>query len=153
MPTLADKIRSMADTLANEGIYIRVVQGLRTIEQQEALYAQGRTAPGSIVTNCRGGQSYHNYGLAVDCVPSSQGTHAPFAPDWNPTHSDWKRMISVGTSLGLDSGSTWRTFKDFPHFQLTGEFPEGEPTQEVYELYAQGSFQAVWDVVTKTEVG
>jgi peptidoglycan L-alanyl-D-glutamate endopeptidase CwlK len=45
---------------------IRIVQGLRTIDEQNALYAQGRTKPGNKVTNAKGGSSYHNYGLAVD---------------------------------------------------------------------------------------
>jgi peptidoglycan LD-endopeptidase CwlK len=149
MPALAAKVRQMAAALQGGGIYIRVVQGLRTIEQQNALYAQGRTAPGPIVTNAKGGQSYHNYGLAVDCLPSDRGLIPPFSPDWNVSHHDWQKMLFVGVSLGLDSGATWRTFKDYPHFQLTKPFPEGEPSKEVYDLYAKGSFQAVWDAVTK----
>ncbi len=52
-PVLADKVRQMAATLLQEGIEIRVVQGLRTHDEQAALYAQGRTAPGSIVTDAK----------------------------------------------------------------------------------------------------
>jgi len=48
------------------GVAVRIVQGLRTIEEQNSLYAQGRTKPGKIVTNAKGGQSYHNYGMAID---------------------------------------------------------------------------------------
>ena len=47
---------------------MRVVQGLRTIAEQNALYAKGRTSPGPIVTKAKGGSSYHNYGLAIDLV-------------------------------------------------------------------------------------
>jgi peptidoglycan L-alanyl-D-glutamate endopeptidase CwlK len=47
-------------------IAVRIVQGLRTIEEQNVLYAQGRTKPGNIVTNAKSGSSYHNYGLAID---------------------------------------------------------------------------------------
>jgi peptidoglycan LD-endopeptidase CwlK len=117
-PLLADKVRQMSTMLEQEGVAIRVVQGLRTWAEQDALYAQGRTAPGNIVTNCPGGKSYHNFGLAVDCVPSTQAPGQPFAPDWNDQHPKWQRMVAVGTSLGLDSGANWRTFKDYPHFQL-----------------------------------
>lgn len=150
-PRLAVKVRLMADILAHEGIAIRVVQGLRTVAQQDALYAMGRTAPGKIVTNCPGGKSYHNFGLAVDCVPSSQDPSKPFAPDWNTSHPAWKRMIEVAQSMALDCGATWRTFKDFPHFQFTGQFPEGEPNDELRAIYAQGGLPAVWDAVSRGE--
>src|SRR5688572_22238652 len=45
---------------------VRIVQGLRTVKEQDALFAKGRTTPGPIVTKARGGKSYHNYGLAID---------------------------------------------------------------------------------------
>ncbi|MFP3637325.1 M15 family metallopeptidase, partial [Bacillus sp. SIMBA_033] len=47
---------------------VRIAQGLRTIEEQNNLYAIGRTKPGRKVTNAKGGQSIHNHGLAVDIV-------------------------------------------------------------------------------------
>jgi peptidoglycan L-alanyl-D-glutamate endopeptidase CwlK len=148
-PRLATKVLLIGDILEHEGMAIRVVQGLRTVAQQDALYAMGRTAPGKIVTNCPGGKSYHNFGLAVDCVPSSQDPTKPFAPDWNPGHPVWKRMIEVAQSMALDCGAAWRTFKDFPHFQFTGPFPEGEPNDELHALFAQGGLPAVWDAVSR----
>jgi peptidoglycan LD-endopeptidase CwlK len=149
-PLLASKVRLLGDILEHEGEPIRVVQALRTIAQQDALYAMGRTAPGKVVTNCPGGKSYHNFGLAVDCVPSSQDPSKPFAPDWNASHPVWKRMIEVAQGLGLDAGATWRTFKDFPHFQLTGRFPEGEPDAELHAIFNSGGLPAVWDAVTSS---
>lgn len=146
-PGLADKITLMASMLEAEGILIRVVQGLRSWAEQDKLYAQGRTAPGKIVTNCQGGHSYHNFGLAVDCVPSQFGPGQAFNPDWNPDHPSWKRMSAVGQSLGLDSGATWRTFPDAPHFQLTGAMPEGQPNDEARALFFNGGLPAVWAAV------
>lgn len=144
-PQLAAKVRQMSDMLMQESIYIRVTQALRSWSQQDALYAQGRTAPGNIVTNVAGGYSYHNFGLAVDCVPSAGGT--TYIPDWNAEHPAWKRMETIGQSLGMDSGATWRRFPDAPHFQITGRFPEGEPSDEVRQLFKDGGMQAVWDEV------
>src|SRR5947209_4113201 len=92
-PGLALKIQQLAAQLEDEGTLIRVTQGLRTVEEQDALYAQGRTAPGKIVTNCPGGLSYHNFGLAVDCVPSLPGDS--YIPDWNAGHPTWKRMEDI----------------------------------------------------------
>src|SRR5215471_18388685 len=91
---LAFRVRQMATMLEQEGIEILVVQGLRTWAEQDALYAQGRTASGQIVTNARGGQSYHNFGLAVDCTPSTHPPGQPVAPDWNNTHPTWQRMVA-----------------------------------------------------------
>ena len=144
MPALAAKIKAMADILESEGTEIRVVQGLRSWQQQDALYQQGRSAPGEIVTNCRGGYSYHNFGMAVDCVPSVNGVDQAYAPDWNAQHPAWKRMEAVGQSLGMDSGATWRSFPDAPHFQLTGRFPEGAPSDEVRQLFRDGGMAAIW---------
>lgn len=58
-------IEEAEDTL---NITLRITQGLRTFEEQNALYAQGRTKPGSKVTNAKAGQSFHNYGQAIDLV-------------------------------------------------------------------------------------
>jgi peptidoglycan LD-endopeptidase CwlK len=149
IPLLAAKIRQMSDMLAEEGIAIRVTQALRSVSEQQALYEQGRTTPGKIVTNCPGGHSYHNVGLAVDCVPSVNGVDQSFEPDWNANHPAWKRMEVVGQSLGLESGATWRTFPDAPHFQIQGKFPVGAPNDEVRQLLANGGLQAVWDEVDK----
>lgn len=148
IPALADRIRQIAQILASEGTVIRVVQGVRSWTQQDDLYAQGRTKPGNIVTNCPGGHSWHNFGCATDCVPSLNGLDAIYEPDWNEAHPTWQRMISLGTGLGLDSGATWRTFKDYPHFQLTGRFPEGQPDDEVRQLFKDGGMQGLW-----TEMG
>lgn len=148
-PVLADKVRRMHDALEQEGIEIRVVQGLRSWTEQDALYAQGRTISGAIVTNCPGGHSYHNFGLAVDCVPSTHGPGQPFDPDWNASHPYWKRMSDIGQSLGLVSGATWRTFPDAPHFQINGRFPMGAPSDEVRQTFRDGGMAQVWAEIDK----
>lgn len=51
-----------------EDIFVQITSGYRSFAEQNKLYAQGRTAPGKIVTNAKGGQSNHNYGLAIDYV-------------------------------------------------------------------------------------
>ena len=138
-PGLADKIRSMAATLEAETIDIRVTQGLRTMAEQEALYAQGRTTAGAIVTNASAGSSWHNFGLAVDVVPLT-----PQGPDWNIAHPVWNRIVAVGSGLGLVAGGEWRTFPDWPHFQLTGRFPVS-PNDEARTIFATGGLDAVWE--------
>lgn len=148
-PTLAAKIHQLAASLAAEGTTIIVVQGLRTVDEQDTLYEQGRTTPGNIVTNARGGYSWHNFGLAVDCAP----LNADASVDWNAAHPQWKRMESAGQALGLTSGATFVRLVDAPHFQLTGQWPIGAPADEVRILYAGGGLQAVWHALQLTEAG
>lgn len=144
MPLLAEKIRQVSRILEGEGFAIRVVQGLRTWAQQDALYAQGRTTEGKIVTNAKGGQSWHNFGMAVDVVPSVNGVEMAYVPDWNPQHPSWQRMVNLGIGLGLDSGATWSSLKDYPHFQLTGRFPENAPDDEVRQIFKDAGMAGVW---------
>ena len=139
-PKLADKIRTLAGMLAQESVFLKITQGLRSWDQQQKLYDQGRALPGKIVTNCPGGWSWHNFGLAVDCLPETVEGQA----DWNAEHPQWKRMELLGASLGLSSGALFRSFPDAPHFQLTGRFPVS-PDAEVRQLFKDGGMQAVWD--------
>lgn len=144
IPALANRVRQLAQILDGEGFVIRVVQGLRTWKQQDDLYAQGRTAPGKIVTNAKGGYSWHNFGMAVDCVPSVNGVEQAYLPDWNPSHPAWQRMVNVAIGLGLDSGATWSSLKDYPHLQITGRFRENAPDDEVRQIFKDAGMEGVW---------
>jgi peptidoglycan LD-endopeptidase CwlK len=137
-PLLAGKVREMSNLLGQLGITIRVTQGLRTWDEQAKLYAQGRTEPDAIVTEAAPGYSYHNFGLAVDVVPLMQ-----LGPDWNVTHPVWGQIVQMGRSVGLDPGGLWRTFKDYPHFQLTGVLPSS-PTAQVRSIFAREGIAGVW---------
>lgn len=155
-PALAAKVRQMADILKGEGIPIIVSAGLRTVEQQHNLWLIGRNEQGQvinkkdIVTKANGGQSWHNFGCAVDCDPDDP-TKAGFQIDWNADHPQWKRMEEVGVSLGLTSGANWKRIVDAPHFQLTGRFPENAPNDEARELYRVGGLEAVWNEIVVPE--
>lgn len=112
---LKPKVRGLAERLINEcknlGYQITITQTLRTIEEQDALYAQGRTKPGNIVTKAKGGYSLHNFGIAFDICPIINGKAA-----WDDT-ALFKKIGEVGVSLGLEWGGTWANFPDLPHFQ------------------------------------
>ena len=137
-PRLATAIRQMAEMLAQENIFFRVTQGLRPWSIQDSLFAQGRTLAGEIITHARGGESWHNFGMAVDLAVERDG-----GIDWNADHPAWKRMIQVGEMLGLYSGSHFRTFPDNPHFQMTGSFPIS-PNDEVRMIFKHVGMEGVW---------
>ena len=92
------------------GINLRVVEGYRTYKEQDALYAKGRSVPGQKVTNARGGQSNHNFGLAIDVVPIENGKI-----NWET--NKYPIIGRIGKSVGLEWGGEWKTIVDRPHFQ------------------------------------
>lgn len=97
-----------------------VTETLRTKEEQDELYAQGRTKPGKIVTNAKGGDSFHNYGLAFDIALIDRGKlNWNTGADINDNDiTDFFEIGEIGEKLGLEWGGRWK-FKDMPHFQLT----------------------------------
>ena len=95
---------------------------LRTIKEQDALYQLGRTKAGKIVTNAKGGQSYHNFGLAIDLVLIIDGKEASWdtLKDYDGDKvSDWKECVAIFKKYGYEHGGEWVKFKDEPHFQKT----------------------------------
>jgi peptidoglycan LD-endopeptidase CwlK len=114
-PTLKAKAIELIKRAHAQGIYVLITQGYRSIAEQNELYAQGRTKPGKVVTNARGGYSYHNFGLAFDIV--IQNTDGSLC--WSVADTRWKTVGAIGKSLGLEWGGDWRKFPDYPHFQLT----------------------------------
>lgn len=115
---LKPKVRALARALQEackrEGFLITISYGFRSCEEQEALYAKGRTEPGSIVTNARGGESFHNYGVAFDIRPVAS----------SPEERERLRLKAgpLGEALGLTWGGRWETFKDIPHFEYTLDY-------------------------------
>lgn len=110
-------VKRSADAVVNEmkrlGYDVMVFQGYRSIEEQNALYAQGRTAPGSVITNAKGGDSLHNYGVAVDIVFVVNGR-----PSWSESHP-WSTLGKVGKKQGFEWGGDWTGFVDRPHLEMT----------------------------------
>lgn len=101
-----------------EGIDLLITSTYRDHESQNALFAQGRTTRGDIVTNARGGQSYHNYRVAFDVVPLRNGK-----PVWSTKGDDaklWERVGQLGEYVGLEWAGRWKSFREFAHFQFTG---------------------------------
>ncbi len=101
---------------------------LRTFAEQDALYAKGRTTPGPVVTKAKGGQSWHNYGLAIDCGllidTDGNGTFETLTGDIFKDYDadgvkDWEEIVFVFKMHGWEWGGDWANFKDYPHFQKT----------------------------------
>ena len=119
-PRVAAFCRQHIALCAAHGIKLLVTFTFRSKETQAALYAQGRTAPGPIVTNAKPGESFHNYGLAYDVVPVKPNG----APDWDVSSAAavarWATIGALGKSLGLRWGGDFNSIKDRPHFEWSG---------------------------------
>ncbi|MEI7027223.1 M15 family metallopeptidase [Paenibacillus sp. y28] len=145
-PTVAALARQLLQLVEAEGMDVLITQTLRTVEEQDALYAQGRTAAGAIVTNAKGGYSYHNYGLALDyCLVNADGSAS-----W-VVNSDWRRVAELAKGFGFAWGGDWTSFVDYPHLEYTfglsiddllaGQQPP-EPGEEETDRVL--SFEADW---------
>ena len=135
---------------ANEaGLNVGFYCGTRTFEQQEELYAKGRDKAGDIVdvskvvTYARGGQSYHNWGLAFDIVFLING-------EWSwAKNNAWNELGELGESLGLEWGGRFPNLADYPHFQLTN----GVSLLQAKMAYDKiGGVEAVWKLVEEGQI-
>ena len=114
LPRVASKCRAFVAACEAAGIPVLITSTYRDKESQDALYAQGRTAPGPRVTNARGGQSYHQYRVAFDFVPMVAGK----AQRSNMILID--QCGKIGKGLGLEWAGDWTGFREWLHFQDTG---------------------------------
>lgn len=113
-PELQRKIALLKQECAKQGLAIGISECLRTAAEQDALYAKGRTTPGSIVTNCRGitYSSMHQWGIAADFY-RNDGKGA-----FVDTDGFFGKVGRMGQKLGLEWGGAWRSPVDKPHLQL-----------------------------------
>jgi peptidoglycan L-alanyl-D-glutamate endopeptidase CwlK len=107
-----------------------ITQAYRSKAEQDKLYAQGRTIPGKIVTNAKGGTSMHNYGLAIDfCLVDPTGKKATWdiKTDFDKDgQADWLEVVKEAKKLGFAWGGDFKTFVDYPHLQMLGGLTEKE---------------------------
>ena len=141
-PEFARRVRLLVQSLAKQGFQLEVTQGLRTVEEQNALYAQGRNGDKRPqVTDARGGRSYHNFGLAVDFALVVNGKLG-----WPEPHPVWKAIGREAARVGLEWGGTWRK-PDLPHVQMKPV----PPVSLCYSLYQRAGLPLVWSEVERLQ--
>jgi peptidoglycan L-alanyl-D-glutamate endopeptidase CwlK len=142
-PKIREEIKAIVEE-ANKQLtgkaQVRISQGLRTIAEQDNLYAQGRTNKKlKIVTNAKGGSSYHNYGLAVDMVLIIDNKEASWdtIKDYDGDKvSDWMEVVSIFKKYGYVWGGDFRSIKDSPHFEKSFGFS----VAQLYEKFKKKDF-------------
>ncbi len=115
------------------GIDVLVTCTLRDKEAQDAIFAEGRSReeldraglfhveprPGPIRTNAKGGESFHQYGVALDVVPLRAGK-----PVWGDVAAQdralWRELGEIGEACGLEWAGRWQgRLREMAHFQYT----------------------------------
>ncbi len=137
-PELREKAKLLIDECRNQGLIVKLGECFRSVAEQDALYAQGRTKPGVIVTYAKG-ESYssmHQWGVAFDII-RNDGKGAYYDNDgW------FNKVGRIGKSVGLEWGGDWTTPIDKPHFQL----PQwGSTPDKLKRLYGNvNNFKKTW---------
>lgn len=136
------RLESLADKLIAEcksqGYTIGIAETFRTVAEQDALYAQGRTKPGSIVTNAPGSSysSMHQWGIAFDFYRNDgQGAY-------NEDGNFFVKVGAIGKSIGLEWGGDWTSIVDKPHFQLPDWGSTPSRLKSLYGNYE--TFKKTW---------
>lgn len=114
-PRLKEKLSELLEQCDMKGLKIGIGECVRTAEEQDALYAKGRTTGGSIVTNAKGStfSSMHQWGIAFDFYRTDgKGSY-------NDTDGFFGKVGKLGEDVGLMWGGGWKSPCDKPHFQLS----------------------------------
>lgn len=117
-PRLIQQVQKLQEALRSLGFPMRVTEGLRSDERQIALYAQGRTTPGPIVTNCDGATHRSRHQLQVD----GYGHAADLCWDGDaPFEGPWAVYGAAAEALGLVWGGRFTKLIDRPHVELPSQ--------------------------------
>ncbi|WP_281358133.1 M15 family metallopeptidase [Saccharibacillus qingshengii] len=141
-PEVRQKSDQLVAQAAKKGIEVVITSDFRGVEEQDELYRQGREKPGNIVTNARGGQSYHNFGLAIDFALRDESDRIVWDMELDRSgngRSDWREVVELAKDLGFEWGGDWSNFPDYPHLQITfgytlrqlqnGKYPAGSAVE------------------------
>ncbi|HEX8735124.1 MAG TPA: M15 family metallopeptidase [Pyrinomonadaceae bacterium] len=114
-PKAQELARRSLKVIREAGINARIISGTRTYAEQNVLFKQGRFGnPGKIVTNARGGQSNHNFGIGWDVgIFTAAGAYLEESPLY-------KKAGQTALAAGLDKlewGGNWTSIVDQPHYQ------------------------------------
>lgn len=115
-PVFARFAAAAKEVAAAQGCEYVMLCGNRSYAEQNALYAIGRSKPGTRVTNARGGYSNHNFGIAGDFGVFRDGQ---YLDESMPKVADavHKAVASIAEAHGLSAGYYW-DFQDAPHFEI-----------------------------------
>ncbi|MGA4721514.1 M15 family metallopeptidase [Fictibacillus nanhaiensis] len=120
-PIVAEHRDLLIQKASEKGINVVITDDFRSAAEQDRLYEQGRSREGTIVTHVEGGESYHNYGLAIDFALKLDNGSVVWnleRDDNGNGQSDWMEVVGIAKDLGFEWGGDWAGFKDYPHLEM-----------------------------------
>ena len=142
-PQMRAKAEELQALCKARNLPLLITETWRTMAEQDALYAQGRTKPGSIVINCKGSdyQSPHQWGCAFDFCKNIKGQEYSDIPFF-------KQVGALGKSIGLRWGGDFKSMVDMPHFQLNSLLLDSDFTTALKNKHGTPEkFKATWEAV------
>lgn len=120
--------RKFLTVFKNAGMDVRIISGTRTYAEQDALYRKGRgNSTEKVVTNAKGGQSNHNFGLAWDIGLFENGKYITTSSKYNQLYPLVKNLPM------LEWGGNWISIKDNPHYQHSSLFDKISDLRNAFE--------------------
>jgi len=145
-PELQDIVEKLQDRCKAANLPVLITDTLRTEAEQNKLYAQGRTAPGAIVTSVKYPNSMHCWGVAFDFCRNVRGR------EYDDSDGFYKRVGEIGESLGLEWGGRWTSPVDKPHFQMKS-WAQNSGTGKLVSMFGTPkNFMATWSKISKKVV-
>jgi len=145
-PELQEIIKSFLTDCQKAGLPVLITETFRTAAEQDTLYAQGRTKPGGIVTNCKGADyaSLHQWGAAFDFCRNVKGQ------EFNDSDGFFKKAAAIAKQKGLDWGGDWSGLVDKPHLQMKKFSPDGTAKWLKQKYANPQAFMKTWNGASGT---
>ena len=137
-PVVARKLADALVVCHGKNLNVYLFEGMRLPERQDFLYESGRTLPGKIITNAKGGSSFHQYGLAGDLVFKDEHGHW----SWD---GDYEAVGKIMTAAGFEWGKSFKGFPELDHFQMVW----GLDIEEAIRLHQKAGMRGVWQRINE----
>ena len=151
-PDMQKACKVFLEECKRQGLPVLITETLRTQEEQERLYAQGRTTPGKIVTNCRGYQSPHCWGVAFDFCRNVKGKEYDNTDGFFERVGNIAKTILKDTEYRLFWGGDFHTFVDKPHIEMIKYLPNNSTKYLIEQYGTPENFMATWNESEVEEV-
>lgn len=150
-PELQVCVNKFLEECKKQGLNVLITETLRTQSEQEALYAQGRTTSGKIVTNCRGYQSPHCWGVAFDFCRNVKGKEYDNSDGFFERVGKIAKTVFDNTEYDLFWGGDFKSFVDRPHVEMIKYLPNNSTKTLINKYGTPEKFMKTWKKVDTME--
>ncbi len=151
-PELQKCVNRFLAECKKQGLNVLITETLRTQAEQEELYAQGRTKKGKIVTNCRGFQSPHCWGVAFDFCRNVKGKEYDNSDKFFDKVGKIAKTIFDNTEYDLFWGGDFKSFVDRPHIEMIKYLPNNSTKTLINKYGTPEKFMKTWKKESEEDI-